>query len=112
MKIQSARQNYLFFVFGIIAILALMSLPFFLAPNSKFGGSDNAGANAVQQIAPSYNAQWINNWWKPAPETESMLFALQAGIGGLLIGYAFGYLRGRKSATPDARDHTESRPPQ
>ena len=109
--VSSKSHRSIIFILGIFAILILVTLPFVLAPNSKFGGSDNAGANAVRQIAPGYDTQWITNWWKPAPETESMLFALQAGIGGLLIGFAFGYLRGRKSATPDAHNHAELLPP-
>lgn len=31
----------------------------------------------------------------PSGEIESLLFALQAAIGALIIGYAFGYWRGQ-----------------
>ena len=102
MKIQNARRHSFIFIFGALAILILLALLILVAPNSKFGGSDNAGANTIHQIAPQYDSTWTNNWWKPAPETESMLFALQAAIGGLAIGYGLGYLRGRKSTLPQS----------
>ncbi|MCB0213371.1 MAG: energy-coupling factor ABC transporter substrate-binding protein [Anaerolineae bacterium] len=86
-------------ILGIIAIIILMTIPLFLVPDSQFGGSDNAGSEAIAAIAPDYNSEWITNIWAPpGGETESMLFALQATVGGILIGYLFGYLRGRKTA--------------
>lgn len=93
------RQGVLLALLGIVAIVALLIVPLLLAPGSSFGGSDSAGAAAIQRIAPDYDVTWASNWWRPpGTETESMLFALQATAGGLLVGYAFGYLRGRKAA--------------
>lgn len=83
---------------GILAIILLTIIPLLLFPDSEFRGSDGAGSETVARIAPEYDAEWITNWWAPpGGETESMLFALQATIGGILIGYFFGYLRGRRS---------------
>lgn len=92
-------------ILGIAAIVLLMVIPLFLVRDSEFGGSDGAGADAIAVIAPNYNSEWITNiWTPPGGETESMLFALQATVGGILIGYLFGYLRGRKSAQSSAPD--------
>lgn len=86
---------------GILAIIVLTAVPLILIQDSEFGGSDGAGSEAVASIAPQYNSQWITNLWEPpGGETESMLFALQATVGGILIGYFFGYLRGRKESQP------------
>ena len=83
---------------GLLAIGLLVVLPLVIHPNSTFVGTDNTGAAAIQQIAPQYDSAWATNWWRPpGAETESLLFALQATAGGLLIGYAFGFLHGRKS---------------
>lgn len=94
-------------ILGIVAIALLMAIPLFLNQDSQFGGSDGAGSEAIAAIAPEYNSEWITNLWTPpGSETESMLFALQAAVGGILIGYLFGYLRGRKTAQqppPDSR---------
>jgi len=84
-------------VIGIILIAMLMAFPLFVVEDSEFGGSDGAGSEAITAIAPDYDSEWISNWWQPpGGETESALFALQAAIGGILIGYALGYLRGRQ----------------
>lgn len=81
---------------GIFAIILLMVIPLVIVQDSEFGGSDGLGSEIVAEIAPEYNSEWVTNIWEPpGGETESMLFALQATAGGLLIGYAFGYLRGR-----------------
>jgi cobalt/nickel transport protein len=85
------------FIAGIVAIILLMAIPLVIIQDSQFGGSDGAGSKAIAEIAPEYNSAWTANWWKPpGSETESALFALQATVGGVLIGYFFGYLHGRK----------------
>jgi cobalt/nickel transport protein len=93
----SKRYGASIIIVGIIAIIVLIAIPLVIIQDSKFGGSDGAGSEAVAAIAPEYNAEWTTNWWAPpGSETESMLFALQATAGGILIGYFFGYLNGRK----------------
>ena len=80
---------------GILVIVLLMAIPLLLFPDSEFGGSDGAGSETVARIAPTYDTEWVTNLWAPpGSETESMLFALQAALGGILIGYFFGYMRG------------------
>ena len=82
---------------GIVAIIILATIPLLLVKDSQFTGSDNLGAQTIETIAPEYDSSWTSNWWTPpGGETESALFALQAAVGGILIGYVFGYLRGRK----------------
>ena len=96
-------------ILGITAIILISAIPLFVVQDSEFGGADGLGAETVATLAPDYNPEWITNWWEPpGGETESALFALQAAIGGILIGYFFGYLRGKKkgwaeihSTTPD-----------
>ena len=84
-------------ILGVIAIILLMAWPLMTVKNSDFGGSDGVGSQVIAQIAPDYDPNWIHNvWTPPGSETESMLFGLQAAAGGILIGYAFGYWRGRK----------------
>ncbi|NJN84175.1 MAG: cobalt transport protein CbiN [Caldilineaceae bacterium] len=85
-------------VIFVLLIVLLGAAPLVLVPDSEFGGSDGVGSEVVARIAPEYNAQWATNWWTPpGSETESMLFALQATAGGILIGYCFGYMRGKKA---------------
>ena len=86
------------YLIGIVAILVLTALPLVIIQDSEFGGADGVGSEIVAEIAPEYNAEWASNVWEPpGGETESMLFAVQATFGGVLIGYCFGFLRGRNS---------------
>ena len=93
---------------GIIIICLLMVIPLVLVPDSEFAGADGLGADTIAQIAPDYNNEWIGNIWEPpGSETESLLFALQAAIGGILLGYVFGFFRGRQSqndSQPSTKD--------
>ena len=39
---------------------------------------------------------WFNSIWEPpSGEIESLLFALQAAIGAIIIGYVLGYYNGQ-----------------
>lgn len=62
-----------------------------------WGGSDDAAADLIE--ASGYEP-WIEPFWEPpSGEIESLLFALQAAIGAIVIGYVFGYWKGsRKTA--------------
>ena len=86
-----------------LLILAIVCAIIFIAPlamynghgedDGYFGGSDDA---ASQQIEATNFKPWFSSIWEPpSGEIESLLFALQAAIGAIIIGYAFGYWRGQ-----------------
>ncbi len=62
-----------------------------------WGGADGEAAGIIE--ASGYEP-WIEPFWEPpSGEIESLLFALQAAIGAIVIGYIFGYWQGsRKTA--------------
>ncbi len=62
-----------------------------------WGGADGEAAGLIE--ASGYEP-WIEPFWEPpSGEIESLLFALQAAIGAVIIGYIFGYWQaGRKAA--------------
>ena len=85
-----------------LIILAAVCIILFIAPlvmysglgedEGYFGGSDDA---ASEQIEASNYEPWFSSIWEPpSGEIESLLFALQAAIGAIIIGYFFGYWRG------------------
>lgn len=83
---------------SVLTIVLLIVIPLITINDSEFSGADGRGSDIVAEIAPDYDSEWVTNIWEPpGSETESMLFALQATVGGLLIGYTFGYLRGSNS---------------
>ena len=88
-----------------LIILAVICILLFIAPlimfnglteeDGKFTGADDAASDAIVEAQGGSYEPWFNSLWEPpSGEIESLLFALQAGIGALIIGYAFGYWRG------------------
>ncbi|WP_407375263.1 energy-coupling factor ABC transporter substrate-binding protein [Methanobrevibacter sp.] len=86
-----------------LIILAIICAIIFIAPlamyhghgedDGYFGGSDDAAGEAVES---SGFTPWASSIWEPpSGEIESLLFALQAAIGAIIIGYFFGYWRGQ-----------------
>lgn len=86
-----------------LIILAVVCILLFIAPlimysglgedDGYFGGSDGAGAEAIE--ATGFEPWFSSIWEPPSGEIESLLFALQAAIGAIIIGYFFGYWRGQ-----------------
>lgn len=90
-------KNKGFTVIAIIAIIALAVIPLLLHPNAEFSGADGQAEEAIGEISPDYKP-WASPIIElPSGEVESLLFSLQAGIGGLIVGYALAYYKyGRK----------------
>ncbi len=82
------------YALAIVLMVAIFAIPFIISPNAKFGGADVAGSAAIQEQQPDYQ-RWALPLWQPPPETESMLFALQAALGAGLIGYFIGHEKAR-----------------
>lgn len=85
-------------IFAVITVLFVASFFYGMAanPGSEFGGTDSAAEGVITDVTGGYEP-WIDNlgFEPPGGETESLLFALQAAIGALVIGYFFGYYRGK-----------------
>jgi len=90
------------YLIGSLVLIGLLAMPFVLTPNAGFGGSDDKGSETIEQISPGYTP-WFTWFWQPPEETESFLFAVQAAIGAIVIGYFIGYTRGR-AATGKAEE--------
>lgn len=83
------------YIAGIIAIIAIFVLPFVINPNAAYAGADDSGSKAIANNSPDYKP-WFSPLWVPPAETASMLFALQAAIGGIIIGYFIGQNKGEE----------------
>jgi cobalt/nickel transport protein len=60
---------------------------------TQWGGTDDKAAQAIR--ATGYDP-WIRPVWEPpGEEMATLFFSLQAAAGALVIGYFFGYYRGR-----------------
>jgi cobalt/nickel transport protein len=89
----------------IVAIVVLLfAAQFFYGaatnPDSEFGGADGAAGDFIsEQVSPGYEptVPWFQKYLfePPGGETESLLFALQAAFGAIIIGYTIGYYKGK-----------------
>lgn len=87
-------KNWLLFLIVII----MFSLPLMLIKDGAFEGADGQAVEVISDIDPEYQP-WFSSFIEPkSGEIESLLFSLQAGIGAGVIGYFFGYMKGKRKA--------------
>lgn len=84
-------------VLGVVLLAAVPLLV--IGSDTEFAGADGM---AVERIDESDYQPWFAPLFEPAPETASGLFALQAAIGGGVLGYFFGVARTRRRNAPPA----------
>jgi cobalt/nickel transport protein len=95
-------RRYRFEILAIIAILVFCALFLYTSSkmgNAEFAGSDTVGSSQIAKITGIPEEQFhplIGQWVPPSGEIESALFALQAAVGGICVGWFFGYWKGLK----------------
>lgn len=73
--------------------IALLLIPFVAPGLGAWGGADAEGMAQVSEQSESYERWFDPVFEPPSGEIESLLFSVQAGIGGLIIGYVLGAYR-------------------
>ncbi|HOT95457.1 MAG TPA: cobalt transport protein CbiN [Methanoregulaceae archaeon] len=64
-----------------------------MVPSAEFAGSDTVGSARISEITGIPEDEFqplVPQWAPPSGEVESALFALQAAVGGIVLGYVFG----------------------
>jgi len=95
-------HRYLLEILAIAAVLIFCGLILYTGSvnkNAEFTGSDTAGSEKIAELSgvPVNEFQpLIPQWVPPSGEIESALFAVQAAIGGIMVGLVFGYWIGLK----------------
>ncbi|BBL60987.1 MAG: energy-coupling factor ABC transporter substrate-binding protein [Methanobrevibacter arboriphilus] len=86
------RDIILLILVAIIAIAPMVMYSGLGEDQGYFGGADGAAGEAIEELGYE---PWFSSFWEPpSGEIESLLFALQAAIGAIIIGYFIGYWRG------------------
>jgi cobalt/nickel transport protein len=86
----------------IIAVLAFCAIFLYMSSfvdGVEYKGSDIRGSEQIAVLTNKAEEDYhplIGQWAPPSGEIESALFALQAAVGGLVVGWVFGYWKGQK----------------
>ena len=87
-------ENIILFVIVLVILIVPLAMYSGLGEDQGyFGGSDDQGSDGVSETGYE---PWFSSFWEPpSGEIESLLFAVQAAIGAIIIGYFFGYWKGQ-----------------
>ena len=87
---------------AILAVLVFCALFLYTSSimnDAEFAGSDTVGSSQIAELTGKAEDEFlpiIGQWVPPSGEIESALFALQAAIGGIMVGWVFGYWKGQQ----------------
>jgi len=91
----------------VLGVLALFAVPLALdRGRSEYAGSDSRATEVIEESDPGYTPWFYPVFAPSSAEVESGLFALQAALGGGVLGYVIGRLRGRRAAERRAAERT------
>lgn len=94
---------------SLVAIIAIIPLALYSGmgeDDGYFGGADGAAEEAISETG--YKPWFSSIWEPPSGEIESLLFALQAAIGAIVIGYVFGYYHGQAKERKKIENETKT----
>jgi len=87
----------------IVVVLILIFTGLFLyvsgSTDAEFGRADGEAEGVIEELTGgTYEPIADPLWEPPSGEIESLLFGLQIALGAIIIGYFFGYYRGRNQS--------------
>jgi len=91
-------NKYYILILAVVALIAIIPLAMYSGMGEDegyFGGADSSAGPVIEETG--YQPWFSSIWEPPSGEIESLLFALQAAIGAIIIGYILGYFHGQSS---------------
>lgn len=73
-----------------VALIGLVLVPFVAPGQGSWSGADGDGMAQISEHQESYEPWFDPVFEPPSGEIESLLFSIQAAIGGAIIGYVLG----------------------
>ena len=84
---------------AIILIFTAQFLYISSNTDAEFSGADGEAVDVIQELTGGTYEPIAEPFYEPpSGEIESLLFGLQAALGALIIGYFFGYYRGKNQS--------------
>ncbi len=91
----STKKKWPIVVCLLVLCVVIAIVPLATISDSEFGGADGEAEALITEIDPDYEPWATSLIELPGAETESLLFCVQAALGGIVLGYGFGYYRAR-----------------
>jgi cobalt/nickel transport protein len=85
----------------IVGFCAMFLYTSSIMTDAEFSGADTKGSSLVSEITGKSEEEFqplIGQWTPPSGEIEAGIFSLQAAIGGIMVGWVFGYWKGQKKS--------------
>ncbi|MFA6372568.1 MAG: energy-coupling factor ABC transporter substrate-binding protein [Methanothrix sp.] len=103
------KINLELFTSGVIVLFIAAFAYVSSTQNHKWVGADGQAEDLISQLTDGSYIPWFHSIYQPpSGEIESLLFALQAAVGSLIIGYFLGYYRAlAKMKTSDASEEQD-----
>ena len=90
----NTKRNIILLVLVVAICIAPMIMYSGLGEDEGyFSGTDDVASGVVEESG--YEPNPFILWEPPSPEIESLLFAVQAAIGGIILGYFIGFWQGQ-----------------
>lgn len=97
MKNKESSSNTVLWVLLIVVVVVSLVIG---TRNGELEGADSLATDSITNYDP-----WFEPFWEPpSGEIESGIFALQAAIGGIVVGYFIGKKKNAKTTSEPIKD--------
>jgi cobalt/nickel transport protein len=95
------RLNLWLVLSAVVIAVAPLMMP---GVTGSFKGTDDTASQFIADAIPGYQPWAAPLWQPPSSEIESLLFAVQAGLGAGILGYVIGRRQGAKTKEQSQSD--------